>query len=53
MAKPFGRNLYFTYPGVTTPALKDFTLSIKPVETLAILGYNGSGTSPLRGSYLG
>lgn len=39
--------LTFTYPGATTPALRDLTLSLAPEETLAILGAPGAGKSTL------
>ncbi|KAI0720196.1 P-loop containing nucleoside triphosphate hydrolase protein [Cerioporus squamosus] len=41
------RDLCFTYPGGTTPALKHVNLSVRTGETLAIVGYNGSGKSTL------
>ncbi|RPD67077.1 P-loop containing nucleoside triphosphate hydrolase protein [Lentinus tigrinus ALCF2SS1-7] len=41
------RNLCFTYPGGSSPALKHVNLSINPGEALAIVGYNGSGKSTL------
>lgn len=31
------------YPGCTDPALKDVNLSLAPGESLAIVGFNGSG----------
>ncbi len=33
----------FVYPGSTTPALRDFTLSIKAGMTIALVGPSGSG----------
>ncbi|TFK29234.1 P-loop containing nucleoside triphosphate hydrolase protein [Coprinopsis marcescibilis] len=41
------KNLSFTYPGCTEPALRNINFSIQPGETLAIVGYNGSGKSTL------
>ncbi|KAI0750891.1 P-loop containing nucleoside triphosphate hydrolase protein [Daedaleopsis nitida] len=41
------RNLRFTYPGGTTPALDNVNLSVNAGETLAVVGYNGSGKSTL------
>lgn len=37
------RNVSYTYPGNHTPALKDVSLVLEAGETLAIVGYNGSG----------
>ena len=37
----------FTYPGSDAPALDDITLSIRPGESLAIVGENGSGKTTL------
>ena len=41
------RNLTYTYPGATTPALYDLNFTIKPGETVAIVGSIGSGKSTL------
>lgn len=38
------RNLCYTYPGNTEPSLTNVTFSLQAGETLAIVGYNGSGT---------
>ncbi|HEY9604081.1 MAG TPA: ABC transporter ATP-binding protein [Allocoleopsis sp.] len=40
-------NLSYTYPGATTPALKDINFTIEPGETVAIVGAIGSGKSTL------
>jgi ABC-type transport system involved in cytochrome bd biosynthesis fused ATPase/permease subunit len=39
------RGLSYTYPGSSEPALKNVNFSLKAGETLAIVGYNGSGVS--------
>ena len=39
------RGLSYTYPGSAEPALRDVNLTLKEGETLAIVGYNGSGWS--------
>ncbi|MBW4635449.1 MAG: ABC transporter ATP-binding protein/permease [Iphinoe sp. HA4291-MV1] len=41
------RNLSYTYPGSTTPALQDVNFTIAPGETVAIVGAIGSGKSTL------
>ncbi|THV05432.1 P-loop containing nucleoside triphosphate hydrolase protein [Dendrothele bispora CBS 962.96] len=41
------RNLSYTYPGCSEPALKNINLTLEAGETLAIVGYNGSGKSTL------
>ncbi len=40
-------NVSFTYPGADTPALANVSLSLKPGESLAIVGENGSGKTTL------
>ena len=37
----------FTYPGATKPAIEQLSLSIRPGETLALVGENGSGKTTL------
>lgn len=41
------QNLSYTYPEAETPALKDVNFTIKPGETVAIVGQIGSGKSTL------
>jgi ATP-binding cassette subfamily B protein len=41
------QHLSYTYPGATTPALKDVNFTIEPGETVAIVGPIGSGKSTL------
>jgi len=42
-AKLVIRNLSYTYPGSTEPALQNINFTLEAGETLAIVGYNGSG----------
>lgn len=37
------RHLSYTYPGSKEPSLKDVTFNLEAGESLAIVGYNGSG----------
>ncbi|MEH1870460.1 ABC transporter ATP-binding protein [Nostoc sp.] len=41
------KNLTYTYPGSTTPALKNVNFTIAPGETVSIVGAIGSGKSTL------
>lgn len=41
------QSLSYTYPGASTPALSDISLSLEPGEYLAVVGANGSGKSTL------
>ncbi|KAF9534973.1 P-loop containing nucleoside triphosphate hydrolase protein [Crepidotus variabilis] len=41
------KNLSYTYPGSSEPALRNINFTLEPGETLAIVGYNGSGKSTL------
>ena len=37
------RNVSYVYPGSNRPALSNASLHLEAGETLAIVGYNGSG----------
>ncbi len=41
------KNLTFTYPGNTTPTLKNINMTIKPYEKIALVGFNGAGKTTL------
>ncbi|CAM3759180.1 lipid A export permease/ATP-binding protein MsbA [Parendozoicomonas haliclonae] len=41
------RNLSFTYPNSERPALQDINLTVKPGETIALVGRSGSGKTTL------
>ncbi|KAK4688344.1 hypothetical protein P7C73_g1773, partial [Tremellales sp. Uapishka_1] len=47
------KNLGFTYPGASKPALHDINVEIKAGETLAIVGFNGGGKSTLASVLVG
>ncbi|MEU4244936.1 ABC transporter ATP-binding protein [Actinoplanes sp. NPDC026619] len=36
-------NVFFTYPGATRPALNGLSLTMRPGETVAVVGENGAG----------
>lgn len=40
-------NLSFTYPGNDKPTLENISLTIKPHEKIALVGYNGAGKTTL------
>ncbi len=41
------RNLHFTYPGASRPALQNFNLTIERGQTVALVGPSGGGKSTL------
>lgn len=41
------KNLSFTYPGNDKPTLENVSLTIKPYEKIALVGYNGAGKTTL------
>jgi ABC-type multidrug transport system fused ATPase/permease subunit len=43
----YRRNLSYTYPGSKRPALSNVNFKLEAGETLAIVGYNGSGTQSM------
>lgn len=47
------RGVSFTYPGQSTPSLRNLTFSIQPGEKVAILGRVGSGKSTLQKMMMG
>jgi ABC-type multidrug transport system fused ATPase/permease subunit len=44
------RNISYTYPGSREPAVKSISFTLNAGETLAIVGYNGSGSLHYLGS---
>ena len=47
------RDFAFTYPGATRPTLRDINVTIRPGETLAIVGFNGGGKTTLVKALMG
>ena len=43
-ADQLDRNLTYTYPGCETPVLRNVNLTVGAGETVAVVGFNGSGT---------
>lgn len=41
------KNVSFTYPGNDSPTLENVSLTIKPKEKIALVGYNGAGKTTL------
>lgn len=41
------QNVGFTYPGASEPTLRDLNLSVKPGESIALVGMNGAGKTTL------
>lgn len=41
------KNVSFTYNGAQAPSLKNVTMTIRPHEKIAIVGYNGAGKTTL------
>jgi ATP-binding cassette subfamily B protein len=41
------RNVTFTYPGAPEPTLRELTLTVKPGESIALVGSNGAGKTTL------
>jgi ABC-type multidrug transport system fused ATPase/permease subunit len=46
------RNLSYTYPGSKDPCLRGVSFDVEAGETLAIVGYNGSGAWTIKHSLL-
>lgn len=47
------KNVSFTYPGSSNPAIKDINLDIRPGQSVAIVGSSGSGKTTLVDVLLG
>ena len=47
------KNLIFTYPNRTVPAVNDFSISIQPCDSIAIVGFSGSGKTTIADLLLG
>ena len=41
------KNVSFTYPGNSEPTLKNISLTLRPKEKIALVGYNGAGKTTL------
>lgn len=41
------KNVSFTYPGASQPTLKNLNLTVKPGESIALVGTNGAGKTTL------
>ncbi len=41
------RNVSFTYPGKSEPALRNVSFTIRPCESVALVGHNGAGKSTI------
>jgi ATP-binding cassette, subfamily B, bacterial len=41
------RNVWFTYPGTTTPVLRDVSFYLSPRERIALVGENGQGKTTI------
>jgi ATP-binding cassette, subfamily B, bacterial len=41
------RNVWFTYPGTTTPILRDVSFDLSPRERIALVGENGQGKTTI------
>jgi ATP-binding cassette subfamily C protein CydD len=41
------KNVTFTYPGAEEPSIKNFSMQIRPGETIALIGKSGSGKTTI------